>query len=270
MKKALVATSMVLGGCASAAAGEVSWTGFHAGINGGYGWARGAVTALPGDTLTQSLSFGQPVVPALSASPNADGGLGGGQVGYDWQFAGRGVVGLEADIAAASLKSGASMPTVLFGMQPATFDVSRNVDWFGTVRGRIGFLATQDLLIFATGGFAYGRVSESASVSLPLGASNSIGNFGYAFACGPTYGATSCFAGSSSRIATGWTAGIGGEKRFTQNLSLKVEYLHIDLGSSSYPVAGSLNAGTPFTPSFLNARSTATIDLLRAGLNYNF
>lgn len=270
MKKALAAALLALGGCVSAEAGEISWTGFHLGLNGGYGWARGGVTALPGDPLTQSLTFGQPVVPPVSASLNADGVLGGGQVGYDWQFAGRGVVGVEADIAAASLRSSTSVPTILFGTQPATFDVSRNIDWFGTVRGRVGFLAAPDLLIFATGGFAYGRVSESASVSLPPGASNSIGNFGYAFACGPFYGLGSCFAGSSSRIATGWAAGIGGEKRFTQNLSLKVEYLHVDLSSGNYPVVGSLYAGAPFAPSFLNARSSATIDLVRAGLNYNF
>ncbi|MDH6258301.1 outer membrane beta-barrel protein [Bradyrhizobium sp. BR13661] len=270
MKKALAAALLVLGGCVSADAGEINWTGFYAGLNGGYGWARGGVTALPGDALTQSLSFGQPVVPPVSASLNANGGLGGGQVGYDWQFAGRGVVGVEADIAATSLKSSASVPLSLFGTQPATFNVSRNIDWVGTVRGRIGFLASPDLLLFATGGFAYGRVGESASVSLPAGASNSIGNFGYAFACGPFYGFTSCFAGSSSRIATGWAAGIGGEKRFTQNLSLKVEYLHVDLGSSNYPMIGSLYGGTPFAPSFLNARSSTTIDLVRAGLNYNF
>jgi len=100
--------------------------------------------------------------------------------------------------------------------------------------------------------------------------SNSIGNFGYAFACGPFYGFASCFSGSSSRIATGWAAGLGGEKRFTPNISLKVEYLHVDLGSGSAIVAGSLYSGTPFAPSFLNTRSSATIDLVRAGLNYNF
>lgn len=270
MKKALAAALLVLGGCVSAEAGEINWTGFHVGLNGGYGWAKSGVTAFPGDPLTQSLVFGQPVASPVSASLNANGGLGGGQVGYDWQFAGRGVVGVEADIAAASLKSSASVPTNLFGTQPATFDVSRNIDWFGTVRGRIGFLASPDLLLFATGGFAYGRVGESASVSLPPGVSNSIGNFGYAFACGPSYGFASCFTGNSSRIATGWAAGIGGEKRFTQNISLKVEYLHVDLGGSNYPVVGSLYAGTPFAPSFLNAHSSTTIDLVRAGLNYNF
>ncbi|SEN19414.1 outer membrane beta-barrel protein [Bradyrhizobium sp. OK095] len=270
MKKVLAAALLVFGGCVSAEAGEINWTGFHAGLNGGYGWASGGVTANPGDPLTQSLSFGQPVVPPVAASRNANGGLGGGQIGYDWQFAGRGVVGVEADIAAASLKASASTPVTLFGTQPATFDVSRKIDWFGTVRGRIGFLATPDLLIFATGGLAYGRVSESASVSLPPGASNSIGNFGYAFACGPFYGFASCFAGNSSRIATGWTAGVGGEKRFTQNISLKVEYLHVDLGSGSFPAVGSLYAGTPFAPSFLNARSSTAIDLVRAGVNYNF
>jgi outer membrane immunogenic protein len=270
MKKALIATALMLCGGASAQAGDVSWTGLYAGLNGGYGWANSGATALPGDPLTQSLSFGQPVVPPMSTSLDASGGLGGAQIGYNWQVAGRSVVGVEADIAAADLKSGAAVPSTLFGTQPATFDVSRSIDWFGTVRGRIGFLAAPDLLLYATGGFAYGRVGESASVSLPPGVSNSIGNFGYAFACGPFYGLGACFAGSSSRLATGWTVGIGAEKRFTRNLSLKLEYLHVDLGSGSYPLVGSLYAGAPFTPSFLNASSSATIDLVRAGLNYNF
>jgi outer membrane immunogenic protein len=271
MKKALVVAAVMLGGgIAAAQAGDMSWTGAYVGLNGGYGWAGGDTTAQPGDPLTQSLSFGQPVVPQVSSSLNASGGLGGGQVGYDWQFGGRGVVGIEADIAAASLKSSASVPMTLFGTQPATFGVDRSIDWFGTVRGRIGFLAAPDLLIYATGGFAYGKVSESANVSLPAGASNSIGNFGYAFACGPFYGMGPCFAGNSSRIATGWTAGIGGEKRFTPNLSLKLEYLHVDLGSSGYPLVGSLYAGAPFAPSVLNASSNATIDVVRAGLNYRF
>jgi outer membrane immunogenic protein len=271
MNKVLVVAAVMLGcGIVTAQAGDTSWTGFHAGLNGGYGWAGGGTTVSPGDPLTQSLSFGQPVVPQVSSSLNANGGLGGGQVGYDWQFAARSVVGVEADIAAASLKSSASVPMTLFGTQPATFGVSRSIDWFGTVRGRIGFLAVPDLLIYATGGFAYGRVSEGASVSLPAGASNSIGNFGYAFACGPFYGLGSCFTGSASRIATGWTAGLGAEKRFTPNLSVSFEYLLVDLGSSSYPLAGSLYGGAPFTASFLNAKSSATFDVVRAGLNYRF
>ena len=271
MKKVLSVIAIAIGsGCVAAEAGDMSWTGPYVGLNGGYGWVRGDATALPGDPLTQSLSFGQPVVPAMSASPGGSGGLGGGQIGYDWQFAGRGVAGVEADISAANLKSSASAPVVLFGTQPATFDVSRSVDWFGTIRGRLGVLAAPDLLIYGTGGFAYGRVGESASVSLPAGASNSIGNFGYAFACGPFYGLGACFAGNSSRLATGWTAGIGGEKRFTPNLSLKLEYLHVDLGRGSYPMVGSLYAGAPFTPSVVNVSSSTTIDLVRAGLNYRF
>jgi len=108
MKKALATAVLVLG-CVSAQAGEMNWTGFHAGLNGGYGWVSGGVTALPGDPLTQSLSFGQPVVPPVSTSLNTTGGLGGGQLGYDWQFAGRGVVGIEDDISAADLKSRASL-----------------------------------------------------------------------------------------------------------------------------------------------------------------
>ena len=271
MKRCLVAGALMLGAVVSAQAGDLSWTGFHIGVNGGYGWGHGDTVATPGDPNTQRWAFGQPTVPTLSASMNPSGWLGGGQAGYDWQFATRGVVGIEADIAASGIKSDASIPvTILLGLQPATFDVSRSVDWIGTVRGRIGFLATPNLLLYATGRFASGKVNASASVPLPPGQSNSIGNFGYGFACGPFYQLGACFAGSSSRVATGWTAGFGGEQRFTRNLSLKFEYLHVDLGSSGNSLIGSLYAGAPVAPSYLNVNSSTTIDLVRAGLNYHF
>jgi outer membrane immunogenic protein len=249
-----------------------SWTGVYVGLNGGYGWSRGDIKAVPGDPNSQAVGAGQQNVPLLSASQNASGWLAGAQAGYDWQFATRGVVGIEADIAAADLKSSASAPTVIFfGSEPAAFAANRSIDRVGTVRGRIGLLATPDLLLYATGGFAYGKVNESATVSLTTpGISMSSNGFGYAYYCGPFFSQASCFAGSSSRIATGWAAGVGGEQRFTRNLSLKVEYLHVDLGSASYRLAGSLAAGAPFTPGFLNASSSATIDMVRAGLNYRF
>lgn len=271
MKTSVLAGAMLLVWGACAHAGEMNWTGFHAGIHGGYAWSRGDMSAAPGDPLTQNLSGGQPTVPGVSTSASSNGWLGGAQAGYDWQFSDRGIVGIAADIAGVGGKSSASVASTMFaGTQAVTFDLNRRVDWIGTVRGRLGFLAAPDLLLYGTGGFAYGRVKDAGEMSLPPGQSNSIGNFGYAFACGPTYGLGACFAGNSSRIATGWTAGFGGEKRFTPNLSLTFEYLHVDLGDSRYVLTGSLYSGAPFQPAFLNAQSAVTLDILRAGLNYRF
>jgi outer membrane immunogenic protein len=253
------------------AAAEAAWTGGYVGVNGGYGWGHFNVLATPGDPNTQSVSQGQPNMPPLTASTGSEGWLGGIQAGYDWQFASRWVAGIETDFDGAGIKGAGSVPvTILFGNQAASFSASQRIEWFGTVRARIGYLATPDLLLYATGGFAYGKANDSATVVLPPGQANSVGNFGYAFSCGAPYGGPVCFAGDPSRISAGWTAGAGGEQRITTDLSVKLEYLHVDLGVGSYRMIGSLYAGTPYTPSFLNAGSRAAFNLVRAGLNYRF
>lgn len=251
---------------------EIGWTGGYLGVNGGYGWGHADALATPGDPNTQRVFNGQPNVPSVTAAINTKGWLGGIQAGYDWQFAPRLVLGFEADFDGVDMKGAASAPsTIAFGTQPATFSSSQRIDWFGTVRARAGVLPTSGLLLYATGGLAYGKIEDSAAVSLPSGQSNSSGNFGFGYACGPFYGlSASCFSGTTSRIATGWTAGAGGEQRITRNLSLTLEYLHVDLGHGSYRMASSLPSGVPLTPSFLNAGSSTTFDLVRAGLNYRF
>src|SRR5262249_30695090 len=67
-----------------------TWTGFYAGLNGGYSWGRTSndyfapVLAAPGY--------------AYSASRRMDGWVFGGQAGYNWQFNPRWVFGVEGDI----------------------------------------------------------------------------------------------------------------------------------------------------------------------------
>jgi len=254
------------------AVAETGWTGGYLGVSGGYGWGHADVLATPGDPNTQRVFNGQPNVPAIATSIDSKGWLGGVQAGYDWQFAPRWILGFQADFDGANIKGTASLPvTIGFGNQAAGFSTSQRVDWFVTVRARAGFLPTSGLLLYATGGLAYGKVEDSATVSLPSGQSNSSGNSGFAYACGPLYGlSASCFAGAASRISAGWTVGAGGEQRITQNLSLTLDYLHVDLGRGSYRMAGSLYSGTPFTSSLLNASSNAAFDLVRLGLNYRF
>ena len=95
------------------------------------------------------------------------------------------------------------------------------VTGFGTVRARLGY-AWDRTLIYATGGWAYGRARNSIS-DIRL--------------CGVVGGGTGCVWGDgasrSLNYSSGWTLGAGLEYAFTNNLSAKIEYLYVDLGSKS-------------------------------------
>jgi outer membrane immunogenic protein len=271
-KYLIVAAAVAASGFASAAPGlNTSWTGFYIGANGGYGWNNTDATVTPGDPNTAVVNLGLVNVPPASTSFDTKGWFGGVQAGYNWQFNDKWVAGIETDFDGANIKgSGAAATTIAFGATPATFNASQKVEWFGTLRARLGYLATNNLLIFATGGLAYGKVVESADVTLPPGVSNSTGNFGFAYACGGIYGGPTCFAGSDSRISAGWTVGGGAEYAFAHSVTFKLEYLYVNLGSSSFGIPAAIVTGG-LTPSSLNAGfGDAAFNVVRAGLNYRF
>ena len=80
------------------------------------------------------------------------GGIFGVNVGYNYQFAGNWVIGLEADIAGSTLDTSFTSADVL--------GLKSKLSSLGTVRGRIGY-AFDRALLYATGGFAYGHVENS-------------------------------------------------------------------------------------------------------------
>jgi outer membrane immunogenic protein len=231
-----------------------SWSGFYIGVNGGYGWEDPTVVLTPNDPNV----VGSPVSPA---SWTNSGGFGGGQIGYNYQFARQWLAGLEADIDVSGLKGSGSS-----AVRPFQNLTSQNVDWFGTVRGRLGWLPTDRFLVFATGGLAYGEVKENVSVNNTIGSAfvTTTGNFGYICAAtGP------CFAGQSSSVKAGWTAGGGFEYAFWQNLTVKAEYLYADLGRSNVRVTA-LASGAPNFSSYNAAFTDLNFNLVRAGINYKF
>jgi outer membrane immunogenic protein len=270
MKKAFVACVAAIAiWSAPAAAADFSWTGFYVGVNGGYGWGNGKLSDAPGDANTATTFLGQPNVASSSVSVGGNGWLGGFQAGYNWHLAQRWIAGFETDFDWSDISGSGSTPTsVVFGQNQATLNASQKVAWFGTLRARIGYLATPDLLLFATGGLAYGRVNESASIVLPPGVSNSQGNFGTGYACGGVYGDATCFAGSASRTSAGWTAGAGGEYRFSPHATVKLEYLHVNLGGNTFALPAAHPGG--LSPSIMNASSETAFNLVRLGLNYRF
>lgn len=194
------------------------WSGFYVGLNGGYGWGNGD------NTIGYNGSGGD-----TSARAQPQGGFGGGQIGYNFQ-SGPVVYGVETDFQGGDLSDRVS-GTTAFGN---SFTSKENIDWFGTARGRLGY-AFGHVLVYGTGGLAYGNVRESAGY-----AGDWLGN-------------------NSTQV--GWVAGGGIEYKISPAWSVKGEYQYIDLGSEKLTDAA-------------NAVTTNSLDTsfqtVRFGVNYRF
>lgn len=228
-----------------------SWTGFYLGLNAGYGWGDNS-TSFTGDPFFFGPLIAGGYVPASPAT-NAGGFVGGGQVGYNWQ-SGPLVYGIEADIQYADISGTASAAAGAPPLVPFfNTTVQNKVDWFGTLRPRLGFTVTPNFLVYATGGLAYGEVASSASTVITGPAPNSC-----AFSL--------CTAGAASQTRAGWTAGAGVEYALASPWSLKVEYLYVDLGHENY------NMPANFIPTiaYMQATSVFHENIVRAGVNYKF
>jgi outer membrane immunogenic protein len=253
------------------------WTGFYVGGNVGYSWGNSNSTL----TLTDP---GPPstVLNSTSNKFKMDGVVGGGQIGYNWQRD-RWVFGLEADIqATGQAGNGSSVcaggtATVLnsacavghigdttpFNVPafPVTSTLSESLDWFGTVRGRIGGTVIPTLLLYATGGLAYGEV----------GVTNTVGGNNITGPQGVNGSTITPFAAgySNSTLKVGWTVGAGVEGVISGNWTARLEYLYVDLGNVSGSFATPLIApsGAFATSSY---SSHITDNILRVGVNYKF
>lgn len=227
---------------------SMNWTGFYVGVNGGYSWGKANITPPTGSAL------------ATSAKHDLNGGLGGGQWGYNWQMDRTWVLGIEADIQGSGERGNAdassSVNTPLAGVPfnnilTTTSDSSWRFPWFATLRGRIGLLATPDLLLYGTGGLAVGdiRYATQTTVTGQL--------FGPgAGAIGPATVVTGpAFSETQTRL--GWTLGAGVERKFDKSWSAKLEYLCLDFGSATY-FSGTTNQTD------VNFHD----HIFRAGLNY--
>ena len=184
---------------------------------------------------------------------------------------------MEADFDWSDIKGSSSVSANVIDFPRGIFNASQKVDWFGTVRARLGYLLTNDLLVYATGGLAYGKVNESAGFGLIPGANAFASTSGVSFVCSNPPGqfglgeSSTCFAGSHSRTSVGWTVGGGVEYRFAQNFSLKLEYLYVDLGSETFNIPAATLFAPATSPSILNVSfDRAAFNLVRAGLNYRF
>lgn len=173
-----------------------------------------------------------------SGSFSLGGGLVGGTAGYNWQV-GPVVLGVEGDMSWADISgaTGGLPGNVCGGAQP---HCSTKLNDLGTARARIGY-GFGTILPYATAGLAFGDVHGHEG-DIPA-------NGGAGF-------------GGAYRV--GWALGAGIEDAFTPNWSVKLEYLHVDLGR-----------GNTFTDTFADGSTAAQnvnfqADIFRIGVNYKF
>lgn len=182
-----------------------NWTGFYVGIYGGGGWGKHDRSNIAG----------------FNNSYNSTGGLIGATAGYNWQFNNPLVVGLEGDIAWASIKGDD-------GGVGGTVDESK-YRWLGSVRGRIGY-AFNNFLVFGTGGWAFANIDHT--------------NFG------PP-------VDSFNNDRSGWTLGGGVEYAFQKNWTARVDYRYYDFGT--YTRSAPTNGILPYSVD--NRLQTVTVGL---------
>jgi opacity protein-like surface antigen len=224
----------------TAAAPGYDWTGLYAGIHAGYGWNSSSSTAVGFPEPNFASGPSVPETHNLSAS----GAIGGGQIGYNRQID-RLVLGIEADLSAGSLTGSAqgSGATAARGT-PFNFTESQRIEPFGTFASRLGVTPIDRLMIFGTAGGAYGYVLPATDLAFPRVA----------------YPATDPIA------KVGWAAGGGVEYAVLPALSLKLEYLHYDLGGATV-----VGLPTPANPPFqTQTHVDFAADFVKIGLNYHF
>jgi outer membrane immunogenic protein len=223
---------------------EYNWTGFYAGLNGGLGWggSTGDLVANSGGIAIPTALAGGTIPFNLNVKPQ--GGLGGGQGGYNWQID-HVVLGVEGDIDDARIRQ---LVTITnpggLGLLPTINTGFSKLDWLSTVRGRVGY-AWNNALLYGTAGVAFGGTTDSGTSQTTTP---------------PPFG-----SGSVGGTRTGWAAGAGFEWSFMSTWSFKAEYLHADLGASTVT-----DSFLPNSPDFVSYRYTHQYDIVRFGFNYRF
>lgn len=214
-----------------------TWTGIYAGVNIGFGGDRFRYNVQNG--FAGGGAFGG------NGSLTSSGVIGGGQVGFNYQFS-QFVLGLEADFQGARIRGNANLN--VFAPGAAAFaNAGSRIDYLGTIRGRLGYSFLDNrMLVYVTGGFAYANIVNTVNLgagagAVPVFASQRMGQYGYA-------------------------VGGGVEYSFLPNWSIKTEYLYADMRNNNNNFfVGAPAAGVA---ALLNVRTS--VHMVRAGINYRF
>jgi len=217
-------------------AGPYDWSGFHAGAFAGYGWGDAdwgpVVPRFGGTTVLVDNGLGL----------GLGGGLAGVQAGFDYQ-AGNLVLGAGASLAWAGIGQ-RSTHVLTNGLAGDIEELETNINWTGTVTGRLGY-AFDNVLVYAKGGAAVAGVDDHWTL----------------------HSTTFSLAGQQQSTLFGWTAGAGAEFAFGRNWSAGLEYAYSDFGSRNVAFIGTLPGGTP---AVFSHDIKTNLHQVKVGLNYRF
>ena len=231
-----------------------TWTGFYLGVNAGAAW-HGNDNCPGFYDYTYATGIVGSRVPNFTPACNSDDTAftAGFQGGFNWQM-GAVVFGLEGDVNWLGNDNKHGFGGYSFGANNYySLEASPRSTMLGSLRGRLGWSFDRALL-YMTGGAAFRNSTNSDTV--------------YVYSA-PTNGTLlTTYSTNSDRNNVGWSLGGGLEWAFTNNVSLKVEYLHsqFDRGNGVY-----VSSLAPFSGhAFRNDNSTDSIDVVRFGNNYRF
>jgi outer membrane immunogenic protein len=222
---------------------DFNWSGFYIGVKGGYGWSTGDLRV---DQLPDNDPF---MIVQDHHDLSTDGFIGGGEIGFNWAW-NHFLFGAAADFFGSDMSDHFDRFVDVPGSTgtPPLLSSSQDINWFGTVRGRVGFIAGCRFLIYGTGGFAYGDVDDHGTLDYRP-------NGGSIF-----------YPAHRSNTETGWTAGGGLEYAIGHHWSVKVEYLYVDLGNNT-AIGNPVPANPPFAVKYNWDNQFHTVT---GGLNFKF
>jgi outer membrane immunogenic protein len=242
MKNMLLTSAALIAMISQAEAQEAgyNWSGFYVGAQAGYGWSTAEFNGSAG---------GLPIPGSLipDSDHHEDGFVGGIHAGYDWRQ-GNVVFGALADVDFMDVDQVQLAGIAV--LNPADPFVGKeeaysyDIDWLATARARVGYLPTERLLVYGTGGLAVAHVEVT-------------GEQGFVTDL-PIPPLTNSFSDSSIEI--GGVIGLGAEFAVARNWTVKTEYLHYDFNSVT--LGGGIEGDGPsFDPS---------VDTVKVGISYRF
>ena len=230
-----------------------TWAGPYVGGTIGYSAGKSKTDTIFSDPGSGAELF------ATSGSRRLDGAIGGAHAGYNW-VVGILLTGVEGDLNYSGQRAKLNAvcpgeicnpgligvigdPSVL-----AKFEDSQKLEWFATLRARLGVTVIPDAIAYVTGGVAVGEVMTAGTV------------FGFDDDGNPVNTIV-----SSHNTKAGLALGGGIEGRLAGNWTAKIEYLYLDLGTVT-----TIPAPAPRATTAAAFNSRITDNLLRVGISYKF
>lgn len=226
-----------------------SWTGWYAGVTAGGAWGQFDPRTSTGANGYLNAAQAAAVNAAGTQSIKTAGFTTGIEGGYNWQT-GNVLLGVEADLQAVHLNRATNSGAVPYPGAALSFTVTSygNSNWLFTARPRIGYVAPNNWLFYATGGLAVTKLQTDFAFDDNNGAEES---------------------GKVNTIKAGYAAGGGIEAPLSNNLSVKADYLHVAFANTAgQSTASNLLLGFP--GQVFSHSSDLKADIFRVGLNYRF